>query len=541
MISYAQNFEDVLLARAFHNQTTGFFIDVGAADPVEHSVSKHFSLLGWRGINIEPLRNFHEKLVADRPQDVNLNVALGATPGQMPFFNVGGAYLSTLDPTNAQKAQEAGIPTTQEFIQVMTLAEVCEQFASNVTIDFLKVDVEGWEESVLRGGDFQRFRPRVIIVEATEPKNPNPTHGAWEPILLQAGYSFAHFDGLNRFYVRHEDDALKQHFVTPPNVYDEFQVYREYRFEQDLIRLYAERDQLSTQYGEERIAHEKCRQQRDEYYAGREANAKEIYTLTQQRDQARYDLDQRSQERDYWVNHHQDLTHQYGVLLQNRDDLINERNDLTSQLEELVQERRSLKEVVANLNNRIELKHQEYLNLTYQYDALRNDRDYLQAQVQDLRQHLDKLYSSRFWRYTAPIRGFGNWCVRVARKIKRTLVGPRTPEPVQAVAPTSPAPTVKHSRIKHGVKQLLRKCGGNRLVALIDRRVLAHLSQLPPPDNTPHEKIAQLEAEIAKLHQRALMTEICLEALIPPVAVSDKPVATEAPPRKTVHQSSTAA
>jgi hypothetical protein len=48
MYTYAQNFEDVMLNRLFHEQASGFYIDVGAWDPNMHSVTKHFYKGGWR-------------------------------------------------------------------------------------------------------------------------------------------------------------------------------------------------------------------------------------------------------------------------------------------------------------------------------------------------------------------------------------------------------------------------------------------------------------------------------------------------------------
>ena len=75
-------------------------------------------------------------------------------------------------------------------------------------IDFLKVDVEGAEADVLAGGDFKRFRPKVIVVEAVAPGSGEPAWQDWEPMLLAQGYRFALFDTLNRFYVaeEHPDD-----------------------------------------------------------------------------------------------------------------------------------------------------------------------------------------------------------------------------------------------------------------------------------------------------------------------------------------------
>ncbi len=53
-ISYAQNFEDVMLWRALKHVENGFYVDVGAQDPVVDSVSLAFYEHGWRGVHIEP-------------------------------------------------------------------------------------------------------------------------------------------------------------------------------------------------------------------------------------------------------------------------------------------------------------------------------------------------------------------------------------------------------------------------------------------------------------------------------------------------------
>ena len=76
MVSYAQNHEDVLLDRAFPRGKPGFYIDVGANEPVRNSVTKHFYELGWHGINVEPAAHPFALLAAERERDVNLNVAV---------------------------------------------------------------------------------------------------------------------------------------------------------------------------------------------------------------------------------------------------------------------------------------------------------------------------------------------------------------------------------------------------------------------------------------------------------------------------------
>ena len=88
MISYAQNFEDVVLDRVFKNVRQGSYIDVGAYDPVEDSVTKTFYDRGWSGINVEPVKTLYQKLVHQRPRDQNMNVAVGRHAGQIEFQNV---------------------------------------------------------------------------------------------------------------------------------------------------------------------------------------------------------------------------------------------------------------------------------------------------------------------------------------------------------------------------------------------------------------------------------------------------------------------
>lgn len=80
VISYAQNFEDVMLWRALQHVGTGYYVDIGANDPVVDSVTRWFYEQGWSGLNIEPVPHWHGKLQADRPRDTNLQVAVFQQP-----------------------------------------------------------------------------------------------------------------------------------------------------------------------------------------------------------------------------------------------------------------------------------------------------------------------------------------------------------------------------------------------------------------------------------------------------------------------------
>ena len=105
LVAYGGNAEDVVLMRAFGDRSGGFFVDVGAGNPAQGSLTKNMvDRLGWRGVNIEPLPEHFERLRTARPGDVALDVAIGERPGLASFFRIvpgpgktGGGGLSTLE------------------------------------------------------------------------------------------------------------------------------------------------------------------------------------------------------------------------------------------------------------------------------------------------------------------------------------------------------------------------------------------------------------------------------------------------------------
>jgi FkbM family methyltransferase len=214
LVSYARNHEDVLLARLFPPGVPGFFVDVGAMDPVLDSVTKLFSDRGWQGVNVEPAMSLFERLQAARPRDVCLNVALS-------------------DDDGGEDLDAGGASPPDRSVPVMTLAQVCQKYVTD-TIDFLSIRVDGHERQVIAGGDWRTWRPRVVLVEATKPDTTLTTHHPWEDLLLGADYVFAAFDGLNRVYVRVEDEHLAAALAAPVNVLDD---YVPHRYESQIAEL----------------------------------------------------------------------------------------------------------------------------------------------------------------------------------------------------------------------------------------------------------------------------------------------------------------
>src|ERR1700761_7762850 len=96
--SYAQNFEDVALMRAFNNLEGGVYVDVGAQDPVNDSVSLAFYERGWRGVHVEPVPEFAEGLRRGRPDELVIQAVVRTTTEPMMFYAIAETGLSTGDP-----------------------------------------------------------------------------------------------------------------------------------------------------------------------------------------------------------------------------------------------------------------------------------------------------------------------------------------------------------------------------------------------------------------------------------------------------------
>jgi FkbM family methyltransferase len=207
-LSYAQNMEDYHLAIAFEDRPTGFYIDVGAGHPVADNVSLWFYQRGWRGVVVEPQHDLAQLYPLTRPRDLVHQGLIGRDNGAIEFFHVDRLHgFSTTVRDHADSAKNFGANYKTVTLPVITLAALCEKHRI-CEIDFLKIDVEGAEVDVLRGSDWNRFRPKIIVVEAVAPGNGEPAWSECERLLLANGYRFRLFDTLNRFYVAEEHPDL---------------------------------------------------------------------------------------------------------------------------------------------------------------------------------------------------------------------------------------------------------------------------------------------------------------------------------------------
>ena len=168
LISYAQNREDIIIDAFFDYKDDGFYLDVGANYPVEASVTKRFYQRGWHGINFEPNVKLHGLLTADRPRDTNLCLGIGAVDAETTFRQYDAADgLSTFSETEMQTLDPSYVDLKKDYVDikvpVRTLASIAKEYLEGVQVDFLKVDVEGFDEELKKHQDLSRYGCRKEI------------------------------------------------------------------------------------------------------------------------------------------------------------------------------------------------------------------------------------------------------------------------------------------------------------------------------------------------------------------------------------------
>ena len=197
--------EEIILYNFFAQKRTGFFVEVGAYNGVDLSNTYFLESLGWHGILIEPDPSLHAQCVRARPYSKVLNVAASDKSGKLQFTTAVGKEWLSFSGENKEREQrvlaEGGVLSKQD-VPCMTLNTIladCQE-----PIDFISIDVEGHELSVLAGLDFERFRPTVILLEQGRGQQDRII----DEFLSKKGYQRAFRLGSNSFYVGRAEQGV---------------------------------------------------------------------------------------------------------------------------------------------------------------------------------------------------------------------------------------------------------------------------------------------------------------------------------------------
>jgi hypothetical protein len=123
--------------------------------------------LGWTGVNVDAnpgLKVFFDKL---RPKDVNVEIGISNRKLDLEYYSFKETALNTFSPELAKTYINGGWELKEKIIiHTISLLQLFENYLSPfTTIDFLTMDIEGLELEALQSNDWNRFRPKLLLVE----------------------------------------------------------------------------------------------------------------------------------------------------------------------------------------------------------------------------------------------------------------------------------------------------------------------------------------------------------------------------------------
>jgi len=215
---YSQHGEDYLLWNFFGFKREGYFIEVGAFDGVYLSNTYSFESVGWKGICIEPIPEMYALCAKNRENSICINAAAGADEQnheKIGFFQDDmGLYASCVTSEESARFIEQSYENDnisyeglkKYDVEVRSLNNILEtEQKKHQSIDFVSIDVEGFELDVLNGFNLKKYKPTVLLIEANDKDQKKKILD----YVLKKGYHFACEVSVNLVFAKDPDDARR--------------------------------------------------------------------------------------------------------------------------------------------------------------------------------------------------------------------------------------------------------------------------------------------------------------------------------------------
>ncbi|NBV23595.1 MAG: FkbM family methyltransferase [Proteobacteria bacterium] len=201
---WSQYGEDIVLDRVLNLARPGFYVDVGCFHPVKNNNTYKLYRRGWRGLNLDIDELKIAAFRLRRPRDVNLVRCVSEHEGMIRVFSPGIYSLNqTADPATAEKMRQRGVVMREREVPASPLNRIlADSEFRDRTIDLLSIDVEGHELSVLRSLDFDRYQPRVVIIESHLRSLVALMASAEFGLLTAKGYTMFNWTGPSVLFLR---------------------------------------------------------------------------------------------------------------------------------------------------------------------------------------------------------------------------------------------------------------------------------------------------------------------------------------------------
>jgi len=169
-ISFSGSGDDIQLFKLIGSSRPGVYLDIGCWDPIRHSNSYFFYLRGWRGICVDPNPSMQDKFNKFRPNDKFINKGVGSSSRETLDYYKLDDLKSDMNTFDKDFLTEQNLTNRIESvlkIEMTTLEEILDtNLKKNARLDFFDIDVEGFDLDVLKGNNWNKYRPKIVLVES---------------------------------------------------------------------------------------------------------------------------------------------------------------------------------------------------------------------------------------------------------------------------------------------------------------------------------------------------------------------------------------
>jgi len=178
----------------------GSYVDVGCNHPKLLSNTYSFYRKGWRGICVDANEMLIEKYAFYRPKDIAVHALVSNKIEERTFYLSQNDVLSTTEQSNLQHIVDEGLTYERKQLLTRTLTSILDQYDFARVFDILSIDAEEHDLKVLKSLDFDKYHPRLIIIEDETFELLNQERNAINIFLKSKGYKLAGFILKNLYY-----------------------------------------------------------------------------------------------------------------------------------------------------------------------------------------------------------------------------------------------------------------------------------------------------------------------------------------------------
>ncbi|MFH0892356.1 MAG: FkbM family methyltransferase [Candidatus Falkowbacteria bacterium] len=165
---YSQYGQDYILYQLFKDQKDGYFVEVGCVDGKHLSNTLIFEKMGWRGLLVEPHDDYVELIKKNRPNSIVCHCAASdKNKNKVTLYADTMCSLSTLNPLNEQELKNHDKKKSdfkEMTVKQKTLQSLFDEHDVK-SVDIMSLDIEGHETEALLGMDFNKVKPRALLIE----------------------------------------------------------------------------------------------------------------------------------------------------------------------------------------------------------------------------------------------------------------------------------------------------------------------------------------------------------------------------------------